>query len=143
MEQLIRGHELLALDVDRLHLVVTSPDGALPEGRMRAVINRELLDLCVTLEQHFAVEEAIMESSALARGRPEAGALVTLRSGHRRILGQLRHLAAAASDLPIDVLKLRISDALDLLGEHEVSECGHLARGQPAQRGSAPQSDDG
>jgi hypothetical protein len=118
-DQLASRHDILAVDIDRLHLVATSPDGALPEARMRAVVTRDLLDLCDVLEQHFFVEEGVVASSALARGGGACISLTSLRGDHRRILGELRHLAAAACDLPIDVLKLRISDALDELGEHE------------------------
>lgn len=116
-ERLASEHEVLTLDIDRLHLVVSSPEGALPEPRMRRVVTRELLDLCAALQQHFAIEEQVAESPTTARGRPEPAALAALHSDHRRILGKLRHLADAARDLPIDVLKLRISDALGVLGE--------------------------
>lgn len=124
-EQLASRHDVLAIDIDRLHLVATSPQGALPEARMRTVVTRDLLDLCGVLEQHFALEEGVIASSALARGGGACFSLTSLRGDHRRILGQLRQLAAAASELPIDVLKLRISDALDDLGEHERAESGY------------------
>lgn len=119
--QLSRGHDLLAVDIDRLHLVATSPDDALPEPRMRAVVIRDLLDLCADLQEHFAMEESVA-NSALARGGGAGFPLTSLCADHRRILAQLRHLADAANELPIDVLKLRISDVLDALGEHERAE---------------------
>ena len=66
-DEFIGRHELLALDIDRLHLVATSADGALPEARMRAVVSRELLELCSVLAGHFASEEASLLASTSAR----------------------------------------------------------------------------
>lgn len=126
-EQLASRHDILAVDLDRLHLVATSPDDALAEPRMRAVVTRDLLDLCQVLEQHFAVEEGLIASSALARGGGAFVSLTSLSDDHHRILAQLRQLAAAADDLPIDVLKLRISDLLDDLGEHERAESASMS----------------
>jgi hypothetical protein len=117
-DEFIGRHELLALDIDRLHLVATSADGALPEARMRAVVSRELLELCSVLAGHFTGEEA----SLRAMSADNADAVDELHHEHGRILAQLRHLAEAADTLPIDVLKLRISDVLDAVGEHERSE---------------------
>jgi hypothetical protein len=122
MQTLAATHDILAVDIDRLHLIASSPDNALPENRMRAVVTRDLLDLCGALEQHFGVEEGVIASSALARGGGAGFSLAALRGEHRRILALLRQLASMARELPIDVLKLRISDALDLLGEHERAE---------------------
>lgn len=126
-EELANRHDFLAVDVDRLHLVVMSPDDALPEARMRAVVIRDLLDLCAVLDEHFAAEENIA-STALGRGGGACFPFTSLCADHRRILGELRHLAAAANDLPIDVLKLRVSDALDALGEHERAESAATVR---------------
>jgi hypothetical protein len=115
-------HEDLAIDIDRLHLVVTSSDSALPEPRMRAVVHRDLLDVCAVLAQHFAAEELSVEGMMEEHGGAALGALAELGGEHRRILDQLRQLAEAADTLPVDVLKLRIADALDVIGEHERGE---------------------
>lgn len=120
-DSLASRHALLAVDVDRLHLVATSSDDALPEPRMRAVVIRDLLDLSAVLEQHFAQEEGVA-STALARGGGAGYPLTSLCTDHRRILGQLRHLVAVANELPVDVIKLRINDVLETLGEHERAE---------------------
>jgi hypothetical protein len=117
-DEFIGRHELLALDIDRLHLVATAADGALPEARMRAVVSRELLELCSVLAGHFTSEEASLRAIAA----DNTDAVDELHHEHGRILAQLRHLAEAADTLPIDVLKLRISDVLDAVGEHERSE---------------------
>ncbi len=121
-EQLATAHHILAVDIDRLHLVATSPDGALPEPRMRAVVTRDLLDLCGVLEQHFEMEQGVIASSALSRGGCAFVSLTALRADHHRIIRLLRQLASSAKSLPLDVLKLRITDALDLIGEHERAE---------------------
>ena len=121
-DEFIGRHELLALDIDRLHLVATSADGALPEARMRAVVSRELLELCSVLAGHFASEEASLLASTSGVAARGADALEELHREHGRILAQLRHLAETAESLPIDVLKLRFSVVLDAVGEHERSE---------------------
>lgn len=129
-DELVGRHEVLAIDIDRLHLVATSPEGALPEARMRRVVTRELLDLCAVLEQHFAAEEVTFEEIAQAAGKRLASPITELRTDHQRILGQLHHLSETAMSVPIDVLKLRISDLLDSLGEHERAESGQIGRGR-------------
>jgi hypothetical protein len=53
------------------------------------------------------------------------GARTQLHGDHQRILGHLQQLADIASTLPIGVLKLRITDSLDALREHERTE-SHL-----------------
>jgi hypothetical protein len=121
-DELAGLHDDLAIDIDRLHLVSTSPDDALPEPRMRAVVNREVLDLCAVLEQHFALEETGVHETVAERGGVSLGAFALLCGDHRRLIGQLRHLAETSGTLPIDVLKLRIADLLDALGEHERAE---------------------
>jgi hypothetical protein len=83
------------------------------------VVTRELLDLCAALDEHFAAEENGVQGVDEA-GR--IGARAQLHGDHQRILGQLHQLADIAATIPIDVLKLRIADALDALGEHERNE---------------------
>ncbi len=122
IDELSTAHEDLAIDIDRLHLVVTSSDSALPEPRMRAVVHRELLDICAVLMQHFAAEELDVESMTKTYGGAALGAGAEMAGEHRRILEQLHHLAEAAADLPIDVLKLRVADVLDVITEHERGE---------------------
>ena len=117
-DEFIGRHEVLALDLDRLHLVATSADGALPEARMRAVVSRELLELGAVLEGHFASEEASLPATSTGA----TDVVDDLHREHARILEQLARLAEAAQALPIDVLKLRITDVLDAVGEHERSE---------------------
>lgn len=117
---------MLAVDIDRLHPAATSPDRALPEPRMRAVVTRDLLDLCGVLVQHFEIEQGIIASSALSRGGCAFVSLTAPRVDHRRILGLLRQLASSAKSLPLDVLKLRITDGLDLIGEHERAEADSI-----------------
>ena len=47
----------LMLDLDRLHVLATSPAGVLPESRFRRLLEREVRALCATLEEHFEAEE--------------------------------------------------------------------------------------
>lgn len=134
VNELSAAHEDLAIDIDRLHLLVTSSDSALPEPRMRAVVHRELLDICAALAQHFAAEEIDVEGLTKTRGGAALGALAEIHGEHRRILEALRHLAEAAEALPIDVVKLRIADALDVITEHERGEAQLVGLRRDASR---------
>jgi len=124
----------LAIDIDRLHLVATSSDAALPEPRMRAVVTRELLDLCAVLSQHFAVEESEVGAAIQALGGRAIGGLEQLHGEHARLLARLGHLADVAATLAPDVLKLRIADVLDSISEHERVESRFVDLGCTAAR---------
>ena len=53
----LREHEALRLDLDRLRVLALAPKSALPEPRMRRLLQLECRDLMRKLSRHFALEE--------------------------------------------------------------------------------------
>jgi hypothetical protein len=121
--ELAGQHDELVLDMDRLHLLVVSPDDALPERRMRALLVRELRDFAAELEYHFGYEEEGGYLTAVTDQRPGLSRRVDdLQGQHTAILQRIEEVCSEAEALPVRGIKVAISEVLDLLGEHERSE---------------------
>ena len=112
----------LMLDLDRLHVLVTSPERVLPESRFRRLLERELRTLCATLEEHFkAGEEGYLV--AVRERAPDLGEDASrLRAQHTEIRSRLLTLASDCRKAAIDTLRDDTAAVLDLIGEHERGE---------------------
>lgn len=121
--ELAGQHDELVLDMDRLHLLVVSPDDALPELRMRALLVREMRDFAAELEYHFGYEEEGGYLEVVTEQRPGLSRRVDhLQEQHAEILQRIDGVCDQAETLPVRAIKVAISEVLDLLGEHERSE---------------------
>lgn len=112
----------LMLDLDRLHVLVTSPVRALPESRFRRLLEREVRTLCETLEEHFQAEEEGYLVAVRERA-PDLGEDASrLRAQHTEIRSRLLTLASDCRTAAIDTLRDDTAAVLDLIGEHERGE---------------------
>lgn len=139
--ELAGQHEELALDLDRLHVLVVAPDDALPDPRMRRLLLRELKDLAAELEYHFGYEEDGGYLEVVTERRPGLSRGVEqLRAQHGEILERLESLCNGMEALPMGRIKSGIAEALDLLGEHERSETRLLHEGVSRDPADHPES---
>ena len=115
-------HEELRFLAERLRVICLAPQDVLPEGRLRALLERELTAFGTMLEQHLSAEES--GSYLGIEQHPELESrLDRLRRQHQELRGRLGELRATlsegspAGDLPVGVVAL-----LDALAEHESAE---------------------
>jgi len=112
----------LMLDLDRLHVLATSPARVLPESRYRRLLERELRTLSATLEEHFKAEEEGYLVAVPERAPALGEDASRLRAQHAEIRSRLLTLASDCREVAIDTLRDRSAAVLDLIGEHERGE---------------------
>ncbi|MEM6992872.1 MAG: hemerythrin domain-containing protein [Myxococcota bacterium] len=115
--------EDLLLDLDRLHIIATCPAKALPEVRLRALLEREVRLLHETVLRHFGAEEEGRYMGAVLDRAPDLDETVArLQAQHAEISTRLATLAHECATDPLDALRDRAAAILDLIGEHERGE---------------------
>ncbi len=113
----------LLLDLDRLHVVATCPATALPEARLRRLLQREVQQLHAALQTHFGAEEEGRYMGAVLDRAPGLGDTVDrLHAQHTEISTRLLTLAHECPSGALDALRDRAAAILDLIGEHERGE---------------------
>ena len=118
-------HQALLIDLDRLHLMLAAPHGALEAVRMEAVLRREVSDLAAALEYHFGCEERDGYMRRAVVERPELASQVEqLQEQHGAILGRLD--TAAGPGRALSDVRTDLAEILDLIADHESAESAVL-----------------
>ncbi|MBL4684506.1 MAG: hemerythrin domain-containing protein [Nannocystaceae bacterium] len=116
-------NEDLLLDLDRLHAIAMCPAKALPDARLRRLIEREVRQLHGVLQRHFEAEEEGRYMGAVLDRVPDLNDTVErLHAQHSEITTRLLSLASDCKTGALDELRDRAAALLDLIGEHERDE---------------------
>lgn len=123
-EEMVRQHESVLADVDRLELLLGSPPADLEPARVRELLINDAQSLHEDLARHFSFEEgdggylrAVIEARPGLERRVEK-----LRIHHREILQRLQRAISATPDRPLEAVRQDIGSAVSLLREHEAAE---------------------
>jgi hypothetical protein len=121
--EMLRQHESVLADVDRLELLVGSPPSDVSPARLRELMLGDAESLRTDLARHFAHEEeggylqVVLDTHPGMERRIEK-----LRSDHGTILRSLDAVTMGAGEIPMDDLRRELRAALSLLREHEAAE---------------------
>lgn len=122
-DEMLRQHQSVLADVDRLELLLGSPPSDLSPERLRELTLNDARALAQDLARHFAYEEDGGYLRVVLDARPGlARPVEDLLAQHREIAARLREALAGAEDAPIETVRGRIRSALMLLREHEAAE---------------------
>lgn len=123
-ETIRKQHEELTHRLDRLYLIASSRPGMLPQGRVHALLEREIASIHAMLAAHFALEEADGYLVELTRSNPSLNLRVTdLAQQHADFIVRCEHiastLAAGGND---ETIKADVRRLIDDLEQHEHAE---------------------
>lgn len=127
-ETIRRQHDELTHRLDRLYVIASCRSSMLPQGRMRALLERELRSLGTLLANHFTIEESDGYLVDVTRARPSFNLRVTdLIRQHGDFLARQDELLAGVSQgAALDDVKAGILRLIDELEQHEQSEVAML-----------------